>query len=164
MPELTVHTGGNASFEDAFYSVGWPAAFPLPASPAAAGSSSSSSSREGRAQQAFAAALTATERLSAACCTIRPGEGAPWGTPSGAPAGAPTGAPQVEYMEGYSFFDPARAWLALTCGALSGPRSISPGPSGGPYLCSSLPPSSHFAQQHQQQQQQQQQQQPYSAA
>lgn len=106
MPELTIHTGGNASFDDTFYSIGWPSTFSPPSSP------SGVNSNETKLRQAVAAAATAAERLSAACCTTRP-TGLSYGTSSA-----------LQCVEGYSFFDPEKAWLALTCGSTAGQRRV----------------------------------------
>ena len=179
MPELTVHTGGNASFDDLFYSLGWPAAFTPPSSPSAAaaaaegetgGAAGGSSIIDRKLHHTFAAALTATQRLSAACCVQR-GDAAAGGAAAAA-AAAPE--PPKEFMEGYSFLDPAKAWLALTCG---GPifnfrnSSLRSASSNAPFsLSSSSLPASQLVtegmqqQQQLQQQLQQQQQQPYTAA
>lgn len=128
MPELTIHTGGNASFEDTFYTMGWPSAFSPPSSPAAI------NSNEARLRQTVAAVATAAERLSAACCTTRrPGSFLP------APA-------MLECVEGYSFFDPEKAWLALTCNRTNGARNVRTTSASAVHMNSTLPTPPMLAQ------------------
>ncbi|KAL8440137.1 hypothetical protein Efla_005256 [Eimeria flavescens] len=135
MPELTIHTGGNASFDDAFYSSSSPAAF----------SASSSPSHAAHAAEAAAAATAVSQRLSAACCLTAEAVSSP--------------CPSMQCVDSYSFFDLEKAWSALTCGAPGRPPAAAA--AGLPGAPSALPSSSYLQQQ---QQQVYQQQPPYSAA
>ena len=125
MPELTIHTGGNAAFEDAFYSMGQPAAFSPPSSPASGNRrpAESSGSTASNLRQVTLAAATAAERLSAACCTTR----------TLAPSQTVV-ASELECVDGYSFLDPQAAWLTLTCCRNPSTRNVSTVPSSAAYL------------------------------